>query len=228
MRKLLNQALKHVGYEIVRRSRLVDLMHRRWRANPDFCFVQIGANDGLRFDTLYGFVTRHNCRGLVVEPLKDYFERLKLNYRDYPRIVPVNVAVHATQKRCQMFRVDPKRLTAAPDWAAGTGSVLPGYHSAAHRIPAEYIVQEEVDCVTLMELLETHGIRELDLLQIDVEGYDAEIIKMIDFSVLKPAIIKYEHLHLPRADAANVERTLTGNGYRLIREKMDTIAVLRS
>ena len=47
MRKLLNQALKYAGYEIVRRSRLIDLMERRWRENPDFCFVQIGANDGL-------------------------------------------------------------------------------------------------------------------------------------------------------------------------------------
>ena len=164
----------------------------------------------------------------MVEPLGDYFERLKLNYRDYPKIVPVKVAVHASEKRCRMFRVDSKYLAAVPVHAAGTGSVLAGYHSAAHRIPAEYIVQEEVDCVTLMELLETHRIRALDLLQIDAEGYDAEIVRMIDFAAIRPALIKYEHLHLAARDAADVKRILTDNGYRLIREKMDTIAVLRS
>jgi FkbM family methyltransferase len=228
VRKLINRALKHVGYEIVRRSRLIDLMEQRLRRNPDFCFVQIGANDGLRFDSLYAFVTGHGCRGLVVEPLKDYFERLKLNYRDYERIIPVNLAIHATKRKCMLHRLDPARLGAVPGWAAGAGSVLPEFNQVAHQIPPEYMIQEEADCVTLMELLQTYDVRCVDLLQIDVEGYDGEIIRMIDFSAVRPAIIKYEHQHLPPAEREGVERLLRGNGYRLLREKMDTIAVLRA
>ncbi len=228
MRKLINQALKHLGYEIVRRSRLVDFMEQRLRRNPDFCFVQIGANDGLRFDSLYAFVTGHGCRGLVVEPLKDYFERLKLNYRDYDRVIPVNLAIHATKRKCMLHRLDPGRLGAVPGWAAGAGSVLPEFNQAAHAIPAEYMIQEEVDCVTLMELLEKYQVRAVDLLQIDVEGYDGEIIKMIDFAAVRPAIIKYEHQHLPPGERNDVERILSANGYRVVREKMDTIAVLRA
>lgn len=227
MRKLINRALKHVGYEVVRRSRLIDLLEQQLRRNPDFCFVQIGANDGLRFDSLYAFVTDHGCRGLVVEPLKDYFERLKLNYRDYERIIPVNLAIHATQRKCMLHRLDPKRLGAVPGWAAGAGSVLPEFNQVAHGIPAEYMIEEEAECVTLMELLRIYDVRSVDLLQIDVEGYDGEIIKMIDFSTIRPAIIKYEHQHLPAAERGEVERILRANGYRLWPEKMDTLAVLR-
>jgi hypothetical protein len=95
--------LKRVGYEIVHRSRLIDLLELRLRDNPDLCFVQIGANDGLRFDSLYAFVTSRRCRGLVVEPLKDYFERLQLNYRDYERIIPVKPRDPCGQAQVRTF-----------------------------------------------------------------------------------------------------------------------------
>ena len=93
MRKRLNKILRKIGYEIVRYSRFPSVLKQELKNDPDFFFVQIGANDGVRFDNLYNFVTNNNCKGLVVEPIKDYFERLALNYRDYPDIIPVNVAV---------------------------------------------------------------------------------------------------------------------------------------
>lgn len=77
----------------------------------------------------------------------------------------------------------------------------------------------------LMSLLKSEGITRLDLLQIDTEGFDAEIIKMIDFSVIRPQIIKYEHVGLSDADKQNTELLLKQYGYRVFREGGDSIAV---
>ena len=41
--------------------------------------------------------------------------------------------------------------------------------------------------------MKTYKIKKIDLLQIDTEGYDAEIILNIDFDLMKPKIIRFEH-----------------------------------
>jgi hypothetical protein len=50
-----------------------------------------------------------------------------------------------------------------------------------------------VQCISLNSLLKEHQVTKVDLLQIDTEGYDLEIILNLDFKVIKPKIIHFEH-----------------------------------
>ena len=43
--------------------------------------------------------------------------------------------------------------------------------------PTQLIIPERVPCISLKGLLAKYCITQIDLLQIDTEGYDAEIIK---------------------------------------------------
>ena len=86
------------------------------------------------------------------------------------------------------------------------------------------MIEEVVDALPLMEIIESGGFASLDLLQTDTEGFDAEVIRMIDFDRIIPAIIKYEHFNLSQKDKASVEELLRRKGYRLIYEKGDAIA----
>lgn len=224
MRRPLNKILKKFGYEIVKRSKFFDLLESLREQQEAFTFVQVGANDGVRFDDLYFFVTEKRCKGLVIEPMRDYFERLVVNYKDYPQIKPVRLALHPTREKCTLYRVDPARAHELPHWAVGIASFLPNHHALSNT-PSEYIVEEEVNCMPLMNLLKLEGITQMDLLQIDTEGFDAEIIKMIDFSVIKPRIIKYEHVGLSEADKQGTELMLKQHGYSVFREGGDSIAV---
>lgn len=227
MFKQLTKTLLHtLGYRLVPVSRFRELLDLRVRGARDFTFVQVGANDGILFDNLYEFVTEHRCRGLVIEPLTDYFERLSLNYRYYPRVTPLRLALHPTQSSCRLYRVDPMRLAEHPHWAAGIASVLPNHHRRFDGM-SEHIVHEDVPARPLMPLLEEHRINRLDLLQIDTEGFDAEIIRMIDFERLQPAIIKYEHVGLDEVERARTRDLLLRWNYRLFHEGGDTVAVLR-
>ena len=199
----------------------------RIRNQTDFYFVQVGANDGIRFDSLYHLVANPRCSGLVIEPVKEYFERLEMNYRPYPKIQPVNLAIHKEHEKSVIYRVDPLKLVDLPDWADGIASLLPAHHKGLN-IPQHCMVAEPVKCVHLMVLLEKHNVKRIDLLQIDVEGYDAEIVKMIDFQAIEPRIIKYEHKTITPQEKRETEVLLKNRGYSLFFEGQDTIALLRS
>jgi hypothetical protein len=75
-------------------------------------------------------------------------------------------------------------------------------------------------------LLAETGLRHVDLLQIDVEGWDYEILKMVDFTRMKPAIINYEHAHLNPDDWDAAVGLLVRNGYRVGIGQYDTVAYL--
>lgn len=203
------------------------LLYRRLAKAPGFFFVQIGANDGVFGDPIFEFVTRHQLAGLVVEPLPDVFQQLVENYRPYPRVKAINTAIHATLTSAEMYRVDPAKLDGLEVWARGIGS-FKGQHHVDAGIPAAAMRKEIVPCVTLEALLQAHGVGEIDLLQIDTEGYDAEIIRMIDFERRRPAIIRFEHGMpdgiMTQAEFKACVALLMDHGYVVATEYFDAVA----
>jgi FkbM family methyltransferase len=207
------------------------LLRDRLRAVGDaFFFVQIGANDGVNFDWVYQFVTTHRLRGVVVEPLPDLFRELCANYRAHPQVVPVNVAIHRTAREIDLYRVDMAKAAGLPEWVKAIASVDPDHHRKSGT-PSEVIRAERVRCVTFAELLDQQRIDRIDFLQIDIEGYDHEIIRMIDFTRLRPAIIRFEHnlskRVMRREDFLDCMRLLVDAGYYILMDPMDAVAYTR-
>jgi hypothetical protein len=101
-------------------------------------------------------------------------------------------------------------------------------HLLKHGAHGADIVEQEVPCLTIKEVMEQAGYQTIDLLQIDAEGYDYEIIKSIDFSHCSPTILRFEFSHLSRKDIDACIRMLAGRGYRFMIEKYDVIAVRRN
>ncbi len=205
-------------------TRFERLLQRELDRGQPFVFVQIGANDGISFDKLFQFNRENKTSGLVVEPLSDMFERLRFNYRSRPSIKPVRVALHPTQRTVKLHRVRPDLEYTLPHWASGIGSLDPNWHDKCG-IADDAMIEEEVPAMSLMELLKAHSITRLNLLQTDVEGFDAEVIGMIDFDVIRPSVIKYESVHCAGPDPAL--RILQAHGYQTQREGDDMIAWLR-
>lgn len=172
-------------------STLDTILHLRLSQSPHFNFVQIGANDGVLCDAIYPFVTRFRLPGLVVEPLPDVFEQLKKTYRRHPQVTPVNVALHRTARQATIYRADPAD-TSLPSHTSGIAS-FDREHLRRFHIPDRSILAVQVPCVTFHELLERYAISHIDLLQIDTEGYDLDILAMVDLERITPAIIRFEH-----------------------------------
>lgn len=228
----LDAFFKKVGYRIQRRdipSHFEPLLYRRLSKSPDFFFVQVGANDGISSDPIRDFVTKNQVAGLVLEPLSDIFERLVSNYRAYPKVVPVRTAIHRTDKSVQIHRVDPNCVDALGEWTRGIASVKAEHHVLSDT-SSSAIVTETVPGMTLGELVSAYKVDHIDLLQIDTEGYDAEILKMIEFAQYKPAIIRFEH-GLPdgvmtKEEFKECAGLLLDQGYYLLMEDYDAVAYL--
>lgn len=193
-------------------------------------FVQVGANDGIRFDPLNEFITStcFDLSGLVVEPVPRYFRSLQKTYSASPKIVPVNVAIHNTVQQASLFVVDEGYEKQLPEWALGIAS-FSRPHLVRPDLP-EYCIQEiSVPCMSLTELCRLHELTKLDLLQIDAEGYDSEIIRSIDFSMLRPNLIHFEHgLRdgvMNDHDFKEIVSLLNRYDYQVLVEQYDALAI---
>ena len=204
------------------------VLARHLERHPDSVVLQIGAFDGRKNDPLHEYITRYHLRGVLVEPMPDAFATLKDTYRLEPRVRLENVAIsHADGTRPLFYiRRDAPELPAwAPMLASFDRDVLLRH---AAQIPHIAGLSETTDvtCLTLQTLLERTGLERVDILQIDVEGWDYEVLKQVDFRRMKPAVINYEHAHLGADDADAAIALLVGNGYDVGIGPYDTVAYL--
>jgi FkbM family methyltransferase len=199
---------------------LAHLMLRK----KELYFIQIGANDGMKDDPLQKFVKEYDWKGILVEPIPEAFEALKKNYGENPKLKFINAAIAEQDgvRTLYSFKHDD-------GFKGGT------LYSSFRRdvllrnirfIPetAQQVVEVPVKCLSMCSLLREAGDNVVDLLLVDTEGYDFTILKMIDFSMLKPRIICYEHTHLDKGDMTAATELLLSHGYRLTRDNLDTIA----
>lgn len=224
--ELSNGLLRRRGLEIrplAEENLLRSLFYRNY--HDDFFFIQVGANDGRRFDPIHDLATRHNLAGLAIEPLGDMFAALKATYQNHPRVKPVNLAVHRSETVLTLYRVRPDAQV--PEWAHGIASVNPKHHELSGADP-DLIIKETVPAASLKSIFETHNIRGFDLFLVDAEGYDAEIVRMLLETGLRPAIIQFEHglqdSVMSREDFLDIVRALMQEGYYVATMDYDAIA----
>ena len=72
--------------------------------------IQIGANDGLRFDNLNHYIKKNKTKSLLVEPIKENFDDLKNNYKDCENIIFENLAISVNNEISFLYKVNPLRL----------------------------------------------------------------------------------------------------------------------
>lgn len=234
-RERLNRRLSPLGYRLVRTHspNLFELMLLRYleRHGQKLKFIQIGANDGRRFDPLHEFATSPNftLSGLAVEPVPRFYRALKEVYRDQPGIKPINAAIHNDMAEATLYVVGEAFESRVPEWALGTASFNKD-HVIKPEVPESYVEAIRVPCLSLSELMGQEGIRQIDLLQIDTEGYDGEIIRSIDFEQVRPAMIHFEHGMadgvMGRGEFDDLTALFNRHGYQVLPENYDAVAFL--
>ena len=223
------------------RDLLGDAVTALLASNPRPFFVQVGGFDGVSFDPLRRQIVDKNLSGLIVEPIPQYFEKLKSLYADSTSVIPVNCAITEEAGERTIWRFNPEAVERGllPPHFAGISSFLmedllketgvlgrsspnPETTSALRMLLQPVAVQ----CRTMEGLLAEYKVEAVDILQIDTEGYDYIILKLFDFGRYRPGLVHYEHQHLNMADAEAAEKLLRSHGYELQRNVYDTLAVL--
>ena len=168
--------------------------------------VQIGANDGKRFDSLNSFIKKYKVKSLLVEPIKEHFEDLKKNYNNMSNIYFENSLITVNNEISYLYKVNEKSLNKYDEHIKGISSFNYN-HLVKHGVKKKDIIKQIANSITMSELLIKHQFKNFDLLFIDAEGYDGIIIN--DFlanNTLRPYII-FEYIHIDN----NTFKTLIDN-----------------
>jgi FkbM family methyltransferase len=203
--------------ELLVRSLLPYVVARELLKEPQLTFLQIGAFDGEGDDDLRELITRHCLRGVLVEPQPAAFARLQQTYHDQPQVVLLQSAIAEKQGTRPLY---------CQRGHASMAASFDREHLKRHGIRDGEIETQNVECHTVMSALAAAQLDSVDLIQIDAEGYDWPIIRSIDFSALRPTILRFEYRNMPHRDADECLEFLASHGYRFVVEPRDIIAIM--
>ena len=165
--------------------------------------IQIGANDGKRFDEINFFIKKYKVESILIEPIKENFNKLKNNYKDLKFIKFENVAISCNDEINYLYKVNSKfnkyydsHIPAIPSFNKK--------HLLNHGVKNSHIIKEKVNSLSIKELIKKYEIKNLDLFFVDAEGYDGNIVlDLLTQTELRPIII-FEYIHIENKIFKNV------------------------
>lgn len=221
------------------RGSLADFYNQISKAIPDIYVIQVGANDGINHDPIHKYIKRDNWRGLLIEPQTAVFRnKLFPLYMKNPGIQMENVAIGDSISLVDMYRVsfcDDRWANGLTTFERETlqkkvddGDIVRIARKKGVKVPksyVDYIERFKVECKTFEFLRAKYEIGEVDVLQVDVEGYDFELIKLYNLVENKPKVIVFESKHLSDTEYLQASDYFAKNNYELIRLKGDSVGV---
>lgn len=191
--------------------------------------LQVGAMDGKTFDPVHEFIERFRWKGLLVEPVREHFDKLVAAYGAHAGLSFANVAIADHSGTATMHRVPSEHVAggSVPRWGLGAASFYTDRNALGFDEVRPFVIAEEVACLTLPELLARYGVERIDVFQIDAEGFDYHVLKQLDFNKYRPKVINMEIVNIPKAERTACKRLLDSAGYLYVKGGYDLLAVLR-
>jgi len=157
--------------------------------------IQIGANDGHRFDILNFYIKKYHTKSLLVEPINENFNKLKENYKNCSFVSFENSAISVNNEISHLYKVGPQYINYYSDHIPGITS-FDKNHLIKHGVKNRHIIRENVISINIKNLISKYNLKSFDLLYIDAEGYDGKIaIDFLTSTFIRPIII-LEFIHI--------------------------------
>lgn len=242
-----------LGYEIRQKpsalpvrelTHLESCLHLLTNMRQTLNIVQVGANDGITNDPLYDFISNHPnyTRVILCEPQTYLIAELEKNYGFHNSKYIFNGAV-GPGTSLKLYRI--KRECWAdcsapyaknwPQYRAPSGVTSSSYDHVLAWVTKYYkgdlqhqnvIEDVSVDCVNIGQLLNKAGLFDnIDVLQVDVEGFDDQVIYASNIEQFLPLIINFEYANLPQKRAKELRAYLSQNGYIFSQHGIDGLAI---
>ena len=209
--------------------------------------LQIGANDGKVNDPIFNFCQKYKNETFVVliEPQVLVAKKLRENYKSHPN---ANIIIEAfgDGRPITLYSVKPEFWSQLeipyasdwPDYRAATGvtseieshivSWLVKYGSFTHDSASDAIEKTVYPTITTESICEKYPeCQNLDLLQVDVEGADDRVTRLVLDAGVRPFLINFESFHLSQDNLEAFVMYLQSKGYECFTRNKDTFCVLR-
>lgn len=221
-----------------RKGSLAEMINEFSRRRTCVVFLQVGANDGFFNDPLHKFIKRYKWKGVLLEPQRYVFEQyLSRLYLSTEGVIPVNAALDYCDGEKSIYKISFSQARWATGLTSFNRSALQEAIESGHvqrcarrygeQIPesGDLITEEKVTCISPETLRRNYNLEEVDWLQIDAEGYDFEIIKMLDLSKMNVQVVALEHSHLSPADHEACINLLRQLNYAVKKISENTVAM---
>lgn len=180
----------------------LDDLDRKLEVYLDFdngVFVEAGANDGIRQSNTLYFEARRGWRGVLVEALPVTYEQCR-RHRPRAQVVwaalgsPDQVPGMATLRYAELMTVVQGGMRSKDEEDSHVAAGV-----AVQKLETSYEVQAPF--ATLSQILDDSGFTRIDLLSLDVEGYEARALDGLDLSRHRPRFILIEARYREDIDA---------------------------
>ncbi len=168
-------------------------------------YIDVGANDPVEHSVTKAFYDA-GWRGISIEPLPSFHQAF---VAQRPRDVNLAIAAGAENGELTLYDVPAVR-----GWASPEASVAELHRSEGHEV-AEITVPVRTLASVCEEHVGSSG-TEIHFLKIDVEGFEGEVLRGMDFKRWRPWVLVIEAT-LPNSRATNHgawEHMVTSQGYR--------------
>ena len=196
------------------------------RHDSRITFLQIGGNDGKRGDPVNSFCKRFSWKGVIAEPVPEYFEKLSREYQDSAGVYCENVAISSKSGEMTIYFVPFSEVPSEKPWEQGLAS-LDREHLLQNGVGQDRIREATVPVLSVSNLLDRYKAINLSLVVIDVEGHEAEILNSFPWEDTVPECVVFESKHLSDDEHLKAAEMLKKFGYSNFRMLNDTVCIQR-
>lgn len=221
----LRYAFRKATYKPLNVRDVFEIISRKKKNTP--FFIQVGSFDGISNDPVFEFVNKYNWQGILVEPMPPHFEKLLNNYSHKKGLIFENVGIGDKAGAFDFFYLPAEYND--PAWLQQLSSFdknsLVANLKDSHPQLIDHIQKRTINAITLSELVRKNNVKEIDVLNIDAEGYEYKILKDLETLAIKPNIILFEWGCMPKEELDKLNNLLQKNHYSLYASGADMAAV---
>jgi FkbM family methyltransferase len=162
-------------------------------------FVEAGANDGFTQSNTYWLERFRGWRGILIEPMPVYVEECR---RERPGTPVVHAALVPAEHDGETVRMQFGDLMSTVHGAHGNAAAEREWVGPGLVLGWRDPYEADVPARTLSSILDEHGAPEVDLLSLDVEGYEPQALRGLDLDRHAPRWIVVEAHDLDTGRAA--------------------------